>query len=466
MSEEKPRLLLIIFIALSQFSSSFMHSIMGVTLPAMGRDLDASGVQLALAESIFLGTAAALLLPIGRLADATDKNTLFKGGLLGLSILTLAIGFQPTIESIIGARFLQGVAAAFLTATSMAIVADIAPRNQLGRMLGLAIGATYIGLASGPFFAGVITTHLGWRWVFFLAAVPPLLAYLLSRATLVSRWRAPTKTVNIWNGVLLMVSIMLFVAGAAMLRRAGTGATLTALGIGMGVLFIALERRAANPLLNIDEVVANQSLSHALSVQFLIYCGTVGTTFLLSVYLQLLRGHTPETAGHLLVLGPVVMAVFAPLAGRVSDRISPRLISALGAGLILCSVGLAVLITARSGTALIVAIMVFQGLGFALFSAPNIAVIMNSVGPAERGMASALSAVMRSLGMVVSMFIVTALIAVELGASAIADRPDAYLSVMRWSFIAFTVLTALGVLMAARKKQQPARVRGQDTGSG
>ena len=343
MSQEKPRFLLIVFIALSQFSSAFMHAIMGVTLPAMGQELAASGVELALTESIFLATTAALLLPIGRFADATDKNTLFKGGLIGLAVLTFAIGLQPSITTVIGARFLQGVAAAFLTATSMAIVADLAPRNQMGRMLGLAIGATYFGLASGPFFSGLITTHLGWRWVFFLAAVPPMLAYLLSRSTLTSRWRPPTTTINLWNSLTLAASIMVFVAGAAMLKRMGIGISLTALGIVIGVVFLFLERRAANPLLKIDEVIANHSLSNALSVQFLIYCGTVGTTFLLSVYLQLVRGHSPEAAGHLLVIGPVVMAIFAPLAGRVSDRISPRLITALGAALILCSVALAAL---------------------------------------------------------------------------------------------------------------------------
>ena len=197
MPVEKPRFLLVVFIAMSQFSSSFMHSIMGVVLPPMGRELGASGVELGLSESIFLGTAAALLLPIGRFADATDKNTLFKLGLLGLGVFTCAIGFQPSMTLVIGARFLQGVAAAFITATSMAIVADIAPRDQLGRMLGLAIGATYVGLASGPCFAGSITTHLGWRWVFYFAAVPPLLSYLLSRATLESRWRAPTTAINL-----------------------------------------------------------------------------------------------------------------------------------------------------------------------------------------------------------------------------------------------------------------------------
>ncbi len=450
--EDKPPLLLILFIALSQFSSSLMHAIMGVALPAMGRELDASGVELGLAETIFLATTASLLLPIGRFADATDKNTLFKGGLLALALTTFAIGFQPEMASVIGVRFLQGVAAAFITATSMAIVADIAPRDRLGGMLGLAIGATYVGLASGPFFSGLITTHLGWRWVFFLAAVPPLAAFLLSRAALESRWRAPAAPVNLPHSALLILAILLLVAGGAALGRTILGYGLAALGLALGVLFVMRQRRTPNPLLEIDALRANRRLSRALSVQFLIYCGTVGTTFLLSIHLQVVQGYTPEAAGHVLVMGPIVMAAVAPVAGRFADRIPPNRICAVGAALILCSVALAAFVTARSGLAHFVAIMVFQGLGFALFSAPNIAVIMNSVGPGERGLASALSALMRSLGMMVSMVIVTASLSFRLGAAAVADRPEAFLGVMTVSFVAFAALTALGVAMAARAR--------------
>lgn len=451
MAEEKSRILLIVFIAMSQFSSSFMYSIMGVTLPNIGRDLGASGVELGLAESVFLGTAAALLLPIGRFADATDKNTLFKWGLLALGLTTFAVGLQPTIESLIAARFVQGIAAPFLTATSVAIVADIAPRNQLGRMLGLAIGATYVGLASGPFFAGFVTTHLGWRWVFYLAATPPLLSWLLSRVTLESKWRAPTEAVNLRNAALLIAAIFAVIAGGAMLKQAGVGIILTAVGACLGGLFFIVERRSANPLLAIEKVIRNNALSRALSVQFLIYCGTIGTTFLLSLYLQLVKGNTPETAGHFLVLAPVVMAVVAPLAGRLADRVPPRLISATGAASILCSVVLAVWVDRQTGAALIVAIMAFQGIGFALFSAPNLALIMNSVPVTERGMASALSAVMRSMGMVTGMFIATAFLAARLGDTAIQDNPVEFLGAMRWTFVIFATLTAAGVVQAGRR---------------
>ena len=442
MSQNKPQILILVFVAMSQFSSAFMHSIMGVTLPAIGSDLDASGVELGLAESIFMGTAAALLLPIGRFADVTDKNTLFKSALLALGITTFAIGFQPSIESVIGARFLQGVAAAFLTATGMAIVADIAPRNRLGQMLGLAIGATYVGLAVGPYFAGLVTTHLGWRWVFYLAATPPMLSYLLSRATLKSKWHAPKKSVNLTNSALLFFSIMAFIAGAVTLKQTVMGTALIALGVSMGGLFIIAERRSADPLIQVEEIFANRALSQALVIQFLIYCGTIGTTFLLSLYLQYIQGKTPESTGNLLVLAPVVMAVFAPLAGRVADLMSPRRLSALAA-----------LITERTDVGLIIAIMAFQGLGFAMFSAPNIALIMNSVSPAKRGLASALSAVMRTLGMVVSMFIVTAFLSIQLGDGAIGDHPGEFLWVMSWSFIIFAVLTAFGAVLATTPRR-------------
>lgn len=450
------RFLLIVFIAISQFSSAFMHSIMGVTLPPIGSELGASGVELGLTESVFLGASAALLLPIGRLADATDRNTLFKGGLIALAVTTVVIGFQPSMTGIVGARFLQGIAAAFLTATGMAIVADIAPRDQLGRMFGLAIGATYFGLASGPFFAGLVTTHLGWRWVFFLAALPPLTAFFLSRITLDSTWRMPVAKVNLRTSAILITAIAMFVAGSAMLGQTAYGYAFVALAAMLGAAFLVIERRVSEPLLDIDEVRQNRPLSRALMVQFLIYCGTVGTTFLLSVYLQVIRGYSPEATGHILVIGPVVMAVVAPLAGRLSDRISPNLICALGAVLVLCSVSLAAMVGETSAETHLIAIMLFQGLGFALFSAPNITIIMNSVQSGERSMASALSGLMRSLGMVVSMFVVTAAISTSLGTAAVAERPAEFLSVMTWSFVTFAALTVVAVMAAALATRSPA----------
>ena len=128
--------MLVYIIALSQFASAFMFSGVAVTLPAMGAELAAGGVALGLVETLYMGAGAALLLPVGKLADATDKNTLFKVGLLLFAASSLAIGFMPSIWTIIGLRLVQGVASALMVATGIAILTDYAPLERRGQAYG------------------------------------------------------------------------------------------------------------------------------------------------------------------------------------------------------------------------------------------------------------------------------------------------------------------------------------------
>ena len=118
------------------------------------------------------------------------------------------------------------------------------------------------------------------------------------------------------------------------------------------------------------------------------------------------------------------------------------------------SVSLPALIDDKSGIELVIGAMVMQGLGFALFSAPNIALIMNSVEATDRGQASALSGLSRSMGMVVSMFIVTAFISISLGDTAIDNSPRDFLHALRWSFTLFVGLAILGVIQAIRPQRR------------
>lgn len=442
---------LILFIAVSQFTGTLIHAMVGVTLPTMGRELGAAAVELGLVDTVFVGVSAALLVPIGRLADATDRTTLFRFAMLALVVLTAAIGAQQSMTMVIVVRLLQGIAAAVVTATGMAIVVDIAPPGQVGRMIGLAMAATYTGLASAPYFAGLITTQLDWRWVFYLGAVLPLISWALATVTLTGRWRAPVSAINIPNAVFLAGTVGSLVTGAAMFGRSGYGIGLLVLGLVLGVVYVAAERRAADPLLKLSEIWANRVLGQALCVQLLIYCGTVGTAFLLSLYLQVIQGRTPQDAGELLIVGPIVMAVFSPVTGRLADRVRPGLLVTAGAALIGCSVAIGALLRADSGSALVIALFVSQGLGFALFSGPSIAIVMASVPPGERGLASALTAEMRSIGMMASLAFVTIMLSVRLGTAGVAEQPEAYMSAMTIAFTTFAILTALGVLVSLRR---------------
>ena len=194
-------------IVLSSFVMPFMFSGVVVTLPEMAVDLEASGVALGLVETVFLGTAAALLLPFGRFADASDRATVFKIGWIGFALSTLAIGFLPDVGSIIGMRAIQGAVSALISATGFALLTDILPPQRRGRAFGLSIGAVYLGLAAGPYLAGVITSQLGWRWVFFIAAAPAFVSAALIQVSLASRWQAPAKAMD-WLGSTVIAAAM------------------------------------------------------------------------------------------------------------------------------------------------------------------------------------------------------------------------------------------------------------------
>ena len=445
-------------LALAQFSAPFMFAGVGVTLPAMGKEFHASGVALGLVETIYLGAASAFLLPVGHFSDSTDKNLLFKVGSFIYAISTLAIGSLPSVTAIIGFRFIQGFSAALVMATSMAILTDIVPKERLGKAIGMNIGAVYLGLSAGPFIAGWITTQYGWRWVFYSTSIPLILSYVMVQMSLKSKWQIPKIPFD-WTGTFLIVtSIFLLISGSALLGESVFGYLLCISGVIVGFFFFVIERQMAQPLLKISKIKGNSTLSAALAIQLLMYAGAFGITFLFSIYLQLVKGFSPQLAGQILVVSPIFMAIFAPICGRLADSHSPRKLASLGLCFSLISTFLATQITSDTELYFLVGILIFQGFGFAMFSSPNMAIIMNSVTPKEYGMASALSAQMRSLGMVLSMMIITIFMSIYIGEHMIDSHSIEFLSVMQYSFIIFTLLAGGGTylsLMRFSKRAKP-----------
>ncbi len=450
-NEEQLKATLVYMLALSQFSTPFMFSGVGITLPVLGRELQASGVQLGLIEIIYLGAASAFLLPVGRFADMTDRNIIFKLGLFTYAITTLILGFQSLIPIIIGLRFIQGLAGALVMATNMAILTAIVPKEKLGKAVGINIGAVYLGLSAGPFIAGWITTYWGWRWVFYCTSIPLVLSFILIHFNLKSNWKRPENPFD-WYGTLMIVaSIFFLISGSALIGRSPAGYLLSLLGVGFIVLFFFLENRLPNPLLSISKIRKNSVMSIALLIQLLMYSGAFGISFLFSLYLQTNKGLTPREAGQIMVISPIVMAIFAPICGRLADRYPPRILTSIGLAFSLISTLAAIFVDSDTGLVYLIGVLVFQGLGFAVFSSPNMAIIMNSVMPREYGLASALSAKMRSLGMVLSMMIITIFMSIYIGQHMLSANPASFLVVMRYSFIIFTISAALGTLLSLKK---------------
>src|SRR3954468_5534070 len=405
--------LLVPAIAASQFAPPFMISGVAVALPALGADLGAGATALSLVETLFLAAAVALLLPAGRLGDAADKATLYKLGMAAFALSSVAIGLVSSVPAILALRLLQGACSAAVQAAGPGLIADAVPRGgrrrgrpppappgpraPRARAYGITIGAVYAGLTLGPIFAGFLVELAGWRAVFIAGGAVVLLLLAPIHFMLPATWRRPApRAVHLLSTVLVSAAMLALVGGAATVREGAIGYGAMALGVALLAAFLFLQRRVAQPLVNVEVVARNRVLRNALVVQCLLYCNAFGTTFLLSLHMQSVLGHSPNTAGRVIAVGTLLMAAIAPLAGVLTDRARPAAIASAGVAVALTAALGATQLGAGSPLVFVAVVLAVQGVGFAFFSSPNMTMVMNAVPPERTGIAAALSATARS----------------------------------------------------------------------
>jgi MFS family permease len=446
--------LLVWSIVAAQFGPPFMFSGVAVALPAMGHELHMSATELGLVETTFVASATAFVLPAGRFADVADRRSLCKWGLVAFALLGLAIGCASHAGLIIALRFVQGIASAVGGAVGAALLVELVPLGQRGRVFGAMLGVAYAGLSFGPLAAGVIVEHLGWRAVFFCGAALILLGSVPMLLRMSSRWHAVGPWVHRPSLVLLVVSICALVSSTAAAQQP---ALAWACGCGGGVLlaaFLWLQLRIENPLLDLRELVQNRELGQALLVQVLVYLNAYCSIFMLSLFLQATKGMTPPSAGLVLAIGSLVMALSAPFAGRLADRMRPQVVTACGVAAVVVSSVLGMQVDASSGVLHIALVLIAQGLGFGLFSSPNLTIVMNSMHGRKSGLASALASQSRGFGMFVGMAVTGALVAFYFGAEPVAAAPLRFVDTLQSAYAVLlgTSLLALVVALARRAR--------------
>ena len=451
-----PDRLLLWAIVGSQFGPPFLFSGVAVALPQMGRELDLSAVQLGLVETMFLASSTAFLLPAGRLADAGDRRTLFRWSLMLFALLSAALALVGDAVSVLTLRLLQGAMGALCGATGPAILVELVPPQQRGRVFGAVLGVVYTGLSAGPLAAGWIVEHLGWRWVFGFGALLVALCSLPVHARMPSRWRSPGRWVHVPSLVLLVTAVFAMVFGSAAIGS-GWPAWL-ALGGGAVLLlvFLWLQLRIDAPLLDLRELAHNGVLSRALGVQLLVYGNAYCSIFLLSVFLQTTKGMAPQDAGLVLAIGSAVMAVVAPFAGRLADVMRPQVVAGAGVAAVVLSSALALGLSADASAVHVAVVLGAQGLGFGLFSSPNLALIMGSLGRERSGTASALAAQSRGVGMFAGMAVVGVLIALHYGAEPVAAQPARFVGTLRTAYVVLVVTSGLALAVAVLGRRRAA----------
>jgi MFS family permease len=436
-----------------QFIVPFLVSSVSVALPSIGRNFHASAFQLSLTQTAHVLAVVSLLLPAGRFADIHGRKRIFITGTIVLTLTTLFLGMARSIEVFIVLRFCQGAGSAMIFSTSVAILTAVIPSERRGRAMGIIIANVYIGMTAGPTVAGFIITQLNWRWVFFLILPFQLMALGLTLTRLKGEWTSHKGEYFDWIGMLVfMVSLLFLVSGVTQVTKLGI-AKWMALGglIGMGI-FLKFEQGTRFPLLDFHLIKTNLAFTFSNIATFINYAASFSIPFFFSLYLQYVKGFTPQATGCILMAQPAVQALIAPFAGRLSDNYPPSRIATMGMGL--CSAGLlaAATIDAHASMYHIVVVIMLLGMGFGLFASPNMTAIMGSVEPQDYGTASSMISTMRSFGMLSSTVIIALIFSFYLGDQSVTrENTPAFIHSMRTSLILFSGMSLLGVVFSMAK---------------
>lgn len=430
----------------SSFLTPFMGSALNVALPTIGKEFGATALMLGWVSTAYLLSSAMFLVPFGKLADMIGRKKIFVWGLVFFGLGALLSSLAPALPWLIAFRAFHGIGGAMIFGTGVAILTATFPPQERGRVLGINVAAVYIGLSVGPFLGGLLTQHLGWRSIFYVAVpLSGLIALLAQWKLREEKWVRDNRGFDYTGSLVYGLSLTALMYGFSRLPAPlGVGLTLAGI-IGMGGFFL-LEQRNPNPVLELNLFVHNPAFTFSGLAALIHYSATAAVGFLLSLYLQSVRGISPQVAGLILLTQPVIQALFSPLAGWASDRIEPRVVASTGMGL--TTFGLLLLLRLEEATAIsyVGIALGLLGFGFALFSSPNSNAIMSSVDRSHYGVASAILGTMRLIGQTLSMGIVMLIFALWMGGQAVLpETAPLFLRSMRVAFAVFATLCFLGI---------------------
>jgi len=432
--------------AIGSFLTPFMGTAMNVALKNIGGELSMSAVLLGWVGTSFLLASAVSLVPIGKIADMVGRKKIFMWGVGVFTLGSLLCSIATTATSFIAFRVIQGIGSAFIFATSTAIVTSIFPLDKRGWALGIVSAAIYLGTSLGPVLGGFLTGFWGWRSIFWVGVLLGLVILPLVFWKLKGEWADAAGERFDWMGTAIYgVALAALMLGFTRLPTP-LGIGLTLIGMTGIVLFVVWEAHAASPILNLSVFRHNTVFTFSNLAALINYSATAAVGFLLSLYLQHIKGSSPQQTGLILVAHPLMMTLLSPLAGRLSDRIASRTLASAGMALTTLALIPFIFLNAQTPFWAIILCLGIVGSGFGLFSSPNVNAIMSAVESKSYGIASATLATMRLIGQTLSMSIATLIFALYLGQVAIT--PEVYpqfLASIKSAFAVFALLCFLGI---------------------
>ncbi len=441
-----------IALSIAVFLVPFTGSSLNLAMPQIAHDFAMSAFALTFVVSLYLAASAMFQMPAARAADLLGRRKLFLIGLAFFALFTLASAFAWSGTVLIICRFLAGLASALVFATNMAILTAVFPKEKRGQALGVNTAVVYFAIAVGPFLGGLLAHYFGWRSILFLSAALTLVAIVASAFAIKDEWQVAAGEPYDKPGTALYIAgVAALIFGFSFLPGNSGWALLAAAALGL-YAFVKTELATPAPMLKLNLFLENRHFRLAALSAMINYSAAFAIGFILSLYLQSVRGLDTRAAGFVLISQPVIQTLAALLGGWLSDRVNPSILTTSGMGLITVGLLLLVPLTATTPLYYIVLVQLLIGVGFGLFSPPNSNLIMGSVSQRDSSTASATTGTARQIGQSLSIAITSLVVHHYMGDHPLSPgTAGLFLPAVRTAFLLFAGICLAGCYTSASK---------------
>lgn len=442
----------LIILCLANTLVPFMTSAINLALPFMNAELSLNARLASWIPTSYMLTTAILQIPSARLADMYGRKRVFVLGVILFTISSVCCGLASSGTWLIVWRVVTGVGSAMLFGTSTAILTSSVPVQKRGWALGIITSVVYIALAAGPLLGGLLTTHWGWESIFFAAAAIGIIVIIGTFRFIKGEWKDEVKTKFDYQGSILYgIGLFSLIYGFSQLPKV-VGVGLMILGVVVLILFAKHQQIKENPVFNINLFLNNRTFRLSNISALINYSATFAVAFMLSLYLQYVRGLSPWDAGLIIIVQSVVQSAVSLKSGKLSDRMSASKLATLGMAIITVGLVLLCFISDTTSYYYLAAVLALLGLGFGIFSSPNTNVIMSSVTQQNYSMASATTGTMRLTGQAFSMGVAMIAISITIGEARLSPALSSELILsLKITFVICALLCAVGVYTSSAR---------------
>jgi EmrB/QacA subfamily drug resistance transporter len=439
--------LVLLIVATGFFLVGYDVGALVVAIPSIGREFSVSTSTLSNIVLAYVLVSAITLVPFGRLADLYGRKRLFVAGAVIMSVASVFLPIAPSLLILIALRAFLGIGAALVLGTGVALLTSVFPKGATGTSIGVSASAYSLGALAGPLVGGFLSNVIGWRSIFFVNIPLGIAIALFALWRLTEDWAdARGEHFDVVGSVLYGATLLAIVLGIDLFATRAGAPLLLLLGAAGLVAFFAWEAHQSQPIIDVS-LFRNRGFAVAVLAVLFSQAAVYGVNFLVSIYLQTVKGLNPLDAGVILVAIPTTTIIFSPLTGKLSDRIEPRILTSAGLGGIVVALLFFSTLTATTAVGFTATYLVILAGGIALFIAPNTNAAMYAIKRRFYGVGSATLVTMRLIGQTLS---VTLIGVVSLSYVAEVEiSPVSYPQLLTSMHITFLLFAALGLVGVA-----------------